>query len=47
MTCSVLCVRRGVGANNQLMAVESLVFAPFFKETTPNGLIFSYFADSN
>jgi inorganic pyrophosphatase len=28
----------------KLMAVESLVFAPFFKTHTPNGLIFQYFA---
>ena len=27
----------------KLMAVESLVFAPFFQAHTPNGLIFKYF----
>ena len=27
----------------KLMAVESLVFAPFFKAHTANGLIFQYF----
>lgn len=28
----------------KLMAVESLVFAPFFQAHTPNGLIFKYFS---
>lgn len=31
----------------KLMAVESLVFAPFFKEMTPDGLIFKMFSDGN
>ncbi len=28
----------------KLMAVESLVFAPFFQAHTPNGLIFQWFS---
>jgi hypothetical protein len=29
------------------MAVESLVFASFFKEKTPDGLIFKLFSDDS
>jgi len=29
----------------KLMAVESLVFAPFFRENTPDGLIFGLFSN--
>eukprot|EP00976_Prorocentrum_cordatum_P028537 579670-Prorocentrum_minimum.AAC.1 len=31
----------------KLMAVESLVFASFFKEKTPDGLIFRMFSDES